>query len=81
MDRTYAGPDRANKLIAAAQKEGSFTLYTSFAEKDLPTLTVAFEKKYGIKVDVWRARSEIVLRKVITEARAGSPSVDVIAII
>ena len=28
----YAGPDRARKLVAAAQKEGSFTLYTSFAE-------------------------------------------------
>ena len=31
-------------LLAAAQKEGAFTLYTSFAEKDLPPLTGAFEK-------------------------------------
>ena len=28
----YDGPDRGRKLVAAAQKEGSFTLYTSFAE-------------------------------------------------
>jgi iron(III) transport system substrate-binding protein len=46
----YDGPDRVQKAIAAAQKEGSFTLYTSFAEKDLPPLLGAFEKRYGIKV-------------------------------
>src|SRR3989442_337246 len=40
-----------------------------------------FRSKYGIRVDVWRARSEIVLRKVIAEARAGGPSADVNAII
>ena len=31
----YDGPDRAGKLVAAAQKEGSFLLYTSFAEKEI----------------------------------------------
>src|SRR2546425_13008110 len=50
----YDGPDRAGKLVAAAQKEGWFALYTSFAEKDLPPLFVLFEKKYGVKVKVWR---------------------------
>ena len=35
----YGGADRSRRLIAAAQKEGSFALYTSFAEKDLPPLT------------------------------------------
>jgi iron(III) transport system substrate-binding protein len=74
----YDGPDRAQKLIAAAQKEGSFTLYTSFAEKDLPTLTVAFEKKYGIKVKVWRAGSEKVLQRTLTEAAARRHEVDAI---
>ena len=29
----YNGPDRARKLIAAAQKESSFALYTSFEKK------------------------------------------------
>ena len=46
----YDGPDRTLKLAAAAQKEGSFLLYTSFAEKDQPLLTTAFERKYGVKV-------------------------------
>src|SRR5206468_155393 len=65
-------PDRTLKLAAAAQKEGSFTLYTSFAEKDLPPLTTSFEKKYGVKVKLWRAGSEKVLQRTLAEAAAGA---------
>jgi iron(III) transport system substrate-binding protein len=74
----YDGPDRAAKLVATAQKEGSFALYTSFAEKDLPTLTVAFEKKYAVKVKVWRAGSEKVLQRTLAEAAAKRYEVDAI---
>ncbi len=74
----YDGPDRARRLIAAAQKEGSLTLYTSFAEKDLPPLTAAFEKKYGVKIKVWRSGSENVLRRTLAEAAAGRHEVDAI---
>lgn len=74
----YGGPDRALKLAAAAQKEGSFLLYTSFAEKDLPPLTAAFEKRYGVKVKVWRAHSEKVLQRTLTEAAARRYEVDAI---
>jgi len=74
----YDGPDRARKVIAAAQKEGSFTLYTSFAEKDLPPLIASFEKKYGVKVNVWRAGSEKVLQRTLAEAAARRHEVDAI---
>src|SRR6266699_1010739 len=74
----YNGPDRARKLIAAAQKEGSLTLYTSFAEKDLPPLILAFKRKYGIKVSVWRAGSEKVLQRTLAEAAARRYEVDAI---
>ena len=74
----YDGPDRARKVIAAAQKEGSFTLYTSFAEKDLPTLTVQFEKRYGVKVRVWRANSEKVVQRTLAEAAARRYEVDAV---
>ena len=74
----YDGPDRAQKLISAAQKEGSFTLYTSFAEKDLPTLVVPFEKKYRVKVRVWRSGSEKVLQRTLAEAAARRHEVDAI---
>ena len=74
----YGGPDRALKLIAAAQKEGSFALYTSFAEKDLPILIVPFEKKYGVKVKIWRSGSEKVLQRTLAEAAARRHEVDAI---
>jgi len=74
----YDGPDRPRKLVAAAQKEGSFALYTSFAEKDLVNLVAAFEKKYGIKVNVWRAGSEKVLQRTLAEAAARRHEVDAV---
>ena len=66
------------KILAAAQKEGSLTLYTSFAEKDLPPLTDLFEKKYGVKVKVWRSGSEKVLQRTLAEAAAKRHEVDAI---
>ena len=74
----YDGPDRTQKLIAAAQKEGSLALYTSFAEKDLPPLTGAFEKRYGVKVRIWRANSEKVVQRTLAEAAARRHEVDAI---
>src|SRR6266480_6118549 len=74
----YGGPDRSRRLIAAAQKEGSFALYTSFAEKDLPPLTDLFEKKYDVKVKVWRAGSEKVLQRTLAEAAARRYEVDAV---
>jgi iron(III) transport system substrate-binding protein len=74
----YDGPDRVQKLMAAAQKEGSLTLYTSFAEKDLPPLIGAFEKRYGVKVKVWRSASEKVLQRALTETTGRRYEVDAI---
>ncbi len=74
----YEGADRVEKALAAARKEGSLTLYTSFAEKDLPPLIAAFEKRYAMKVRVWRSASENVLQRTVTEARAGRYEVDAV---
>ncbi len=41
-------------------------------------LAQAFEKKYGVKVQLWRAPSESVLQRALTEARAGRRGLDVI---
>ncbi|MFZ3290248.1 MAG: extracellular solute-binding protein [Telluria sp.] len=77
---TYEGADRSAKLVAAAQKEGGFTLYTSIAEKDIQPLIAPFEKKYGIKVKVWRAGSDKVLQRTLTEFGAKRYDVDAIHI-
>jgi iron(III) transport system substrate-binding protein len=74
----YQGADRMERLLAAAKKEGSFTLYTSFAEKDLPTIIPPFEKKYGVKVRVWRASSVTVLQRTVSEAAARRHEVDAV---
>jgi iron(III) transport system substrate-binding protein len=75
---TYEGPDRAQRLLEGARREGALTLYTSMADKDVKALAAAFEKKYGIKVNVWRSGKNKVLQRVVAEARAGRNEVDVV---
>ncbi|HZQ61663.1 MAG TPA: extracellular solute-binding protein, partial [Casimicrobiaceae bacterium] len=75
---TSQAPDRAERIVAAAKKEGTFTWYTSFAEKDIPPVVEPFEKKYGVKVRTWRASTEKVLQRTLTEAAARRYDVDLI---
>jgi iron(III) transport system substrate-binding protein len=74
----YSGADRMEKIAAAAKKEGTFTMYTTFAEKDQPTLMKPFEAKYGVKVNIWRAGTDKVLQRTLVEAAARKYDVDVI---
>lgn len=75
---TSEAADRADRILAAAKKEGSFTWYTSFAEKDIPPVVDPFEKKYGVKVRVWRASTEKVLQRTLTEAAGRRYDVDLV---
>ena len=70
--------DREQFLAQGAKKEGEVAVYTSLISEDLAALSVAFEKKYGVKVKGWRAGSEKVLQRAITEARANRHDADVI---
>jgi iron(III) transport system substrate-binding protein len=74
---TYQGADRTQKLVEGAKKEGTLTLYSSATVDDIKALTSAFEKKYGIKTNVWRASSENIIQRAATEARGGRFDVDV----
>ena len=75
----YQGPDRDKRLIEKAKQEGAVTIYTSLAPTEAQPMAQAFEKKYGIKVELWRALSERVLQRAISETRAGKITADVIA--
>jgi iron(III) transport system substrate-binding protein len=75
---TYRGADRERRLIEGAKKEGSVVLYTSLATTESVPLAQAFEKKYGIKVELWRAVSEKVVQRAVTEARGRRHAVDVV---
>lgn len=74
----YQGADRDKRLLENAKREGTVVLYTSLNLKDSVPITEKFEKKYGIKVSLWRASSEKVVQRAVTEARAGRFSPDVI---
>lgn len=71
-------PAREARLLEGARKEGSITLYTSLVVDDIGAAAAAFEKKYGIKVNYWRASSEKILQRALTEMRSGRHDVDVI---
>jgi iron(III) transport system substrate-binding protein len=73
----YAGSDRLAKLVEGARKEGALNVYTSAQANDLGPVIAAFEKKYGIKVTVWRSSSENVLNRAVQESRAGRFTMDV----
>src|SRR3989442_2531232 len=72
------GAGRTARLVANAKREGSLSLYASLAEKDLIRLVSEFERRYGVKVNVWRSGKSNVLRRAVTEARAGRFEADVV---
>ena len=74
----YQGADREARLMAEAKRQREVVIYTSLNLKDSVPLTDAFEKKTGLKVQLWRASSEKVLQRAITEARAGRFACDIL---
>jgi iron(III) transport system substrate-binding protein len=75
---TYEGPDRDKRLIEGARQEGEVTVYSSLPVEDNNALIEAFEKKYGIKVKVWRGSSEDILRRTLAEIKGRRFEVDVV---
>jgi iron(III) transport system substrate-binding protein len=73
---TYTGPDRQARLLAGAKKEGVLTVYHVYPA--LTKVMAAFTQKYDIKTRAWRAGSEAVLQRVISEARASKFEADIV---
>ena len=74
----YEGPDAMARLIAGAKREGELMVYTSATQEDITAINLAFEKKYGVKVKVWRAGADKILQRVVTEAQGARFDVDVL---
>jgi iron(III) transport system substrate-binding protein len=74
----YKGADRDQRILDAARKEGTLTFYTSMQTPESGPLSAAFEKKYGVKVNLWRATSDQVIQRSIAEARANRNAMDVV---
>lgn len=74
----YTGADREKILIAGAKSEGKVAWYTSLAGSSYKELAQGFEKKYGVKVDVYRAASNDLMARITAEAKARQYLVDTI---
>src|ERR1700688_2070108 len=77
---TYAGPDRTDRLIEGAKKEGQLTYYSAMiVNQALRPLTAAVQQKYPfIKIAYWRADSEEIATKLAAEMRATNLVGDII---
>ena len=72
-------PDYMKQLIDGANREGTLNLYTSMTAATATKMTADFERHYpGVKVKLWRASSEALLQRTVTEARAQRNNFDVL---
>src|SRR6266852_8119943 len=76
---TSQGADREQRLVEGAKREKELTFYASIPADDIAVLASAFDKKYGVKVKVWRADSEGFLQRIVSEAKARRFEVDIMA--
>lgn len=72
----YQGADREAMLLGGAKAEGPLTLYYTH-QLIGRTIVETFEKKYGLKVNHWRANNESIMQRVYAENQAGRNQVDV----
>ena len=74
----YRGPDRTERLVAGAKKEGELMLYSSLTQEDQLKLAADFRKRYGVALNFWRGSQAHILQRVVTETRGGRFEFDVI---
>src|SRR5262244_4270096 len=67
----YEGPDRTQRLIDGAKKEGTVSYYTTLVAEDSIPVIDAFKRKYGIEVQFWRGSTEAIVQRALAEGRAG----------
>jgi iron(III) transport system substrate-binding protein len=68
------------KVIEAAKKEGTVSLYTSASTGPSNAIAEAFKKTYGVNVSVYRAGSADVATRVQAEEAAGRTQADALII-
>ena len=66
------------KLIEAAKQEGVLVYYTTMTLDQSKSVADRFEKRYGIKVTVFRTGGGPLLNKIFTESRGGRHDWDVV---
>ena len=64
--------------VEAAKKEGKVIVYAAVPPQTMKVINEPFEKKYGIKVEYWRASTTGILERALNEWRIGTAPFDVI---
>jgi iron(III) transport system substrate-binding protein len=66
------------QLVKDAKAEGKVVFYTAHAEDTMNELAAAFQKQYGIKVEIFRAADSDLEPKVDAEAKTGNQVADLV---
>ena len=64
--------------IDRAKKEAKVVVYAAVPPQTMKVINDPFEKKYGIRVEYWRASTTGILDRALNEWRVGQPGFDVI---
>src|SRR4051794_41843788 len=74
----YKGPDREQKLIEGAKKEGQVVLYSALiVNQATRPIVEKFGKKYPfVKASYWRGDSEDIAPKILAEGRGNNVVAD-----
>jgi len=64
--------------IEAAMKEGKVVVYAAVPPQTMKVINDPFEKKFGIRVEYWRASTTGILDRALNEWRVGKPGFDVV---
>jgi iron(III) transport system substrate-binding protein len=73
------GPTEASQIdVDKAKAEGKVVFYTSLDTQIVDAINAGFKQKYGIEVQYFRGGSSDVTSKVLAEADAGRPQVDMV---
>jgi iron(III) transport system substrate-binding protein len=64
--------------IDAAKKEARVVVYAAVPPQTMKVINDSFEKKYGIRVEYWRASTTGILERALNEWRVGQAGADVI---
>jgi ABC-type Fe3+ transport system substrate-binding protein len=62
----------------AARKEARIIVYGTTIANVMAPIHANFEKRYGVRIEYWRASATAVTDRAVTEWRAGKPGFDVI---
>jgi len=73
-----SGAERQKQLLAGAKTDGKAVLYGNINAEQLEKLRGDFERRYPVKLEVYRASGERIANRFLTETRSGQFLADVV---